>query len=70
MAEFRMPEFRDVTVGDLLTRLAEFQEKAAKIKNKVAAAMVYPLIVMTMAIAIMGGTDAPASGPAGERPPG
>lgn len=37
----------------VLTRLAEFQEKAAKIKNKVAAAMVYPIIVMTMAIAIM-----------------
>src|SRR5260370_41553600 len=38
----------------VLTRLAEFQEKAAKIKNKVAAAMVYPLIVMNMAVAIMG----------------
>src|SRR5216110_3827779 len=38
----------------VLTRLAEFQEKAAKIKNKVAAAMVYPLIVMTMAMGIMG----------------
>ena len=38
----------------VLTRLAEFQEKAAKIKNKVAAAMVYPIIVMIMAIAIMG----------------
>jgi type IV pilus assembly protein PilC len=38
----------------VLTRLAEFQEKAAKIKNKVAAAMVYPIIVMTMAVAIMG----------------
>src|SRR5438876_7206670 len=38
----------------VLTRLAEFQEKAAKIRNKVAAAMVYPLIVMTMACAIMG----------------
>jgi type IV pilus assembly protein PilC len=38
----------------VLTRLAEFQEKAAKIKNKVAAAMIYPIIVMTMAIAIMG----------------
>lgn len=38
----------------VLTRLAEFQEKAAKIKNKVAAAMVYPIIVMTIAIAIMG----------------
>src|SRR5204863_2382947 len=38
----------------VLTLLAEFQEKAAKIKNKVAAAMVYPLIVMTMAVTIMG----------------
>jgi type IV pilus assembly protein PilC len=38
----------------VLNRLAEFQEKAAKIKNKVKAAMVYPLIVMTMAFAIMG----------------
>src|SRR5216117_58163 len=38
----------------VLNRLAEFQEKAAKIKNKVAAAMVYPLIVMSMAVAIMG----------------
>src|SRR5438874_5685180 len=41
-------------LGLVLTRLAEFHEKAAKIRNKVAAAMVYPLIVMTMAIAIMG----------------
>ena len=38
----------------VLSRLAEFQEKAAKIKNKVVAAMVYPVIVMTMAVAIMG----------------
>lgn len=38
----------------VLTRLAEFQEKAAKIKNKVVAAMVYPAIVITMAMAIMG----------------
>src|SRR5205814_470136 len=38
----------------VLNRLAEFQEKAAKIKNKVVAAMVYPVIVITMAIAIMG----------------
>src|SRR5215470_12905208 len=38
----------------VLNRLAEFQEKAAKIKNKVATAMVYPIIVMTMATAIMG----------------
>jgi type IV pilus assembly protein PilC len=37
----------------VLGRLAEFQEKAAKIKNKVVAAMVYPIIVMTMAISIM-----------------
>lgn len=38
----------------VLGRLAEFQEKAAKIKNKVVAAMVYPIIVITLAIAIMG----------------
>src|SRR6266566_5245906 len=38
----------------VLTRLSEFQEKAAKIKNKVIAAMVYPGIVMTMAMGIMG----------------
>src|SRR5213593_3778438 len=37
----------------VLNRLAEFQEKAAKIKNKVVAAMVYPIIVMTMAVGIM-----------------
>jgi len=37
----------------VLGRLAEFQEKAQKIKNKVVAAMVYPIIVMTMAFAIM-----------------
>jgi type IV pilus assembly protein PilC len=36
-----------------LNRLSEFQEKAAKIKNKVIAAMVYPMIVMTMAVGIM-----------------
>jgi type IV pilus assembly protein PilC len=38
----------------VLTRLAEFQEKAQKIKNKVVAAMVYPIIVLFLAIAIMG----------------
>src|SRR5256714_7415019 len=38
----------------VLTRLSEFQEKAAKIKNKILAAMVYPVIVMTMAGGIMG----------------
>ncbi|MBA2433060.1 MAG: type II secretion system F family protein [Chthoniobacterales bacterium] len=37
----------------VLTRLAEFQEKAQKIKNKVVAAMVYPIIVMFLAVAIM-----------------
>ncbi|MDB6146930.1 MAG: Pilus assembly protein PilC, partial [Spartobacteria bacterium] len=37
----------------VLNRLAEFQEKAAKIKNKVVAAMVYPAIVMFMAVGIM-----------------
>src|SRR5436309_259454 len=37
----------------VLTRLSEFQEKASKIKNKVLAAMVYPGIVMTMAMGIM-----------------
>jgi type IV pilus assembly protein PilC len=36
-----------------LTRLAEFQEKAQKIKNKVVAAMVYPIIVLVLALAIM-----------------
>ncbi len=38
----------------VLSRLAEFQEKAAKIKSKVLAAMVYPVIVLVLAIAIMG----------------
>jgi type IV pilus assembly protein PilC len=38
----------------VLNRLSEFQEKANKIKNKVVAAMVYPIIVMTMAVSIMG----------------
>ncbi len=37
----------------VLTRLSEFQEKAAKIKNKIISAMVYPLIVMTMAFGIL-----------------
>src|SRR5882724_4737818 len=38
----------------VLNRLAEFQEKAAKIKGKVKSAMIYPAIVMSMAVAIMG----------------
>ena len=37
----------------VLTRLSEFQEKATKIRNKIRAAMVYPGIVMTLAIGIM-----------------
>src|SRR5438874_7159539 len=37
----------------VLTRLSEFQEKAAKIKNKVMAAMVYPNSEMTLAICNM-----------------
>src|ERR1041385_3980872 len=37
----------------VLTRLAEFQEKAQKIKNKIVAAMVYPIIVMVLAVSIM-----------------
>src|SRR5437868_10253008 len=37
----------------VLTRLSEFQEKASKIKNKVLSAMVYRVIVMTMAVGIM-----------------
>jgi type IV pilus assembly protein PilC len=36
-----------------LNRLAEFQEKAQKIKNKVVAAMVYPSVVMFVAVAIL-----------------
>ncbi len=38
----------------VLIRLAEFQEKAQKIKNKVVAAMFYPAIVLVIAIVIMG----------------
>lgn len=37
----------------VLNRLAEYQEKAQKLKNKVVAAMVYPIIVMFIAAAIM-----------------
>jgi len=37
----------------VLNRLSEFQEKAAKIRNKVLSAMVYPIIVMTMAVGIL-----------------
>jgi len=37
----------------VLTRLAEYQEKAQKLKNKIVAAMVYPVIVMFIAVSIM-----------------
>src|SRR6478752_4136502 len=37
----------------VLTRLSEFQEKASKIKNKIISAMVYPIIVLTMAMGIL-----------------
>ena len=38
----------------VLMRLAEFQEKAQKIKNKVVSAMFYPAIVLFIAVVIMG----------------
>lgn len=37
----------------VLTRLAEYQEKAHKLKGKIVSAMVYPMIVMFIAVAIM-----------------
>ena len=37
----------------VLTRLAEYMEKADKLKNKIVAAMVYPLIVMFIAVGIL-----------------
>lgn len=37
----------------VLTRLAEFQEKAQKIKNKVKSAMTYPVVVLCIAMIIM-----------------
>lgn len=37
----------------VLLRLAEFMEKAQKIKNKVTSAMVYPIVVMVMAVGIL-----------------
>ena len=38
----------------VLLRLAEFQEKAQKIKHKVVSAMFYPIIVLLIAILILG----------------
>ena len=37
----------------VLTRLAEFQEKAQKIKNKVKSAMTYPVVVLMIALLIL-----------------
>ncbi|MGC3988321.1 MAG: type II secretion system F family protein [Chthoniobacteraceae bacterium] len=37
----------------VLNRLAEFQEKAQKIKNKVVSAMFYPVVVLFIAVAIL-----------------
>ncbi|HEY2799877.1 MAG TPA: type II secretion system F family protein, partial [Chthoniobacterales bacterium] len=37
----------------VLGRLAEFQEKAQKVKNKVVSAMIYPAIVLCLAVVIM-----------------
>jgi len=37
----------------VLVRLADFQEKAQKIKNKVISAMVYPVVVLFVAIGIL-----------------
>jgi len=37
----------------VLTRLAEFQEKSQKIKGKVLAAMVYPIVVLCIAVLIL-----------------
>ncbi|MGJ8644465.1 MAG: type II secretion system F family protein [Luteolibacter sp.] len=37
----------------VLNRLSEYQEKANKLKNKIVSAMVYPAIVMFIAVAIL-----------------
>jgi type IV pilus assembly protein PilC len=37
----------------ILSRLADFMEKAAKLKKKVIGAMIYPVVVITIAIAIV-----------------
>ncbi|MEO6740982.1 MAG: type II secretion system F family protein [Chthoniobacteraceae bacterium] len=37
----------------VLTRLAEFQEKAQKLKNKIKSAMTYPLVVLVIALLIL-----------------
>ena len=37
----------------VLVRLAEFMEKAQKIKGKIISAMIYPVVVLVMAVAIL-----------------
>ena len=37
----------------VLNRLAEYQEKAQKLKNKIIAAMVYPVVVIVIAVLIL-----------------
>lgn len=37
----------------VLARLADYQEKAQKLKNKIVSAMIYPVIVMLIAVAIV-----------------
>jgi type IV pilus assembly protein PilC len=37
----------------VLLRLAEYQEKAEKLKNRIVAAMVYPVIVIVIAVGIL-----------------
>lgn len=37
----------------VLVRLAEYQEKAEKLKNRIIAAMVYPIIVLVIAVGIV-----------------
>jgi type IV pilus assembly protein PilC len=39
----------------VLTRLAEFQEKSQKVKGKVLSAMIYPIVVLCIAMVIMSG---------------
>lgn len=40
-------------LNTVLTRLAEFMEKTQRIRNKVKGAMVYPIVVMVLAVAIV-----------------
>lgn len=37
----------------VLARLAEFMEKAERVKNKVKSAMIYPIVVLMAAVGIL-----------------